>query len=107
MWHSSKFLATLLVYEFYLRHCLEDRQRFDVVLTRLVNKGILVVQDGNVMTMVANENHFSFCCSLIWPVVESYWITCLYLFKLKQSSSPMAMGKFLMEIQWFAQSLIN
>ena len=26
----------------------------------------------------------NFLCSLMWPFIECYWITCVYLFSLKK-----------------------
>lgn len=51
------------------------------------------------------SNFFQLYHSLVWPVVESYWIACLYLFKL--TSSALALPKLLQQIQWFGQSLLN
>jgi phosphate uptake regulator len=42
----------------------------------------------------------------VWPVVESYWVSCLYLFKLSKDNSVLELDKLQKEIQWFAQSLI-
>lgn len=52
-------------------------------------------------------NYFNFYWSLVWPVVESYWITCLYLFKLLKNNIASPAPKFMSEIQWFGQSLLN
>ncbi len=52
-------------------------------------------------------NHFTFYWSLVWPVVESYWITCLYMFKLLKTTTVLTSTKFLSEVQWFGQSLFN
>jgi hypothetical protein len=73
----------------------------------LTSKGILRVEEGFAIGMNLTGNYFSFYWSLIWPVVESYWITCLYLFKLLKNSGAIPAPKFMTEIQWFGQSLIN
>jgi hypothetical protein len=73
----------------------------------LVSKGIVKIDDGFVIAMNLAGNYFNFYWSLVWPVVESYWITCLYLFKLLKNVSAIPAPKFMTEIQWFGQSLIN
>jgi hypothetical protein len=40
-------------------------------------------------------NYYAFYWSLVWPVVEAYWITCLYLFKLLKNVAAMPVTKFL------------
>ena len=46
----------------------------------------------------------SFLSSLIWPLVDTYWVTVVFLFSMKQKQ-PIAVSKFIIQIQWFAESL--
>jgi hypothetical protein len=86
---------------------LTNRARFDEVVGVLISKGIIKIDDGYAMAMNLTGNYFNFYWSLVWPVVESYWITCLYLFKLLKNATAIPAPKFMTEIQWFGQSLIN
>jgi hypothetical protein len=73
------------------------------------SKKFIVTQEGYVMLGSEGNpdgNLFVLYGSLIWPIIECYWITCLYFFKLK-NQKPIPIEKFLTEIQWFAQSLIS
>lgn len=54
-----------------------------------------------------DSNIFVFYCSLVWPVVESYWICVLYFFKLIKDNISMEMPKLQSEIQWFGQSIFT
>lgn len=49
----------------------------------------------------------SFYCSLIWPIVESYWICVLYYFKLIKDNIVIETAKLQSEIQWFGQSIFT
>ena len=46
----------------------------------------------------------SFLNSLIWPLVDTYWVTVVFLFSIKQKQ-PIAASKLIIQIQWFAESL--
>lgn len=77
------------------------------MLSILSKKGVIRIEDDFVIGLDLTGNFYTFYWSLVWPIVESYWITCLYLFKLLKNTTSMPSPKFLSEIQWFAQSLIN
>lgn len=53
------------------------------------------VEDGFVIGMNLTGNYLNFYWSLVWPVVESYWVTCLYLFKLLKNGIPIPVAKFM------------
>ena len=41
----------------------------------------------------------SYLCSLMWPFLESYWITCVYLFSLKKMESGVQRGIFIQKVK--------
>lgn len=82
-------------------------QRFKEVLSLLSSREMIKVENDIVVGMNLTGNYFTFYWSLVWPVVESYWITCLYMFKLLKSTTVLTSTKFLSEVQWFGQSLFN
>lgn len=45
-----------------------------------------VVSEANGRVKVADDLMIGFLCSLIWPFVESYWVTVVYLFSLKSKN---------------------
>ena len=92
-----------------MEYTLSDRQRFSQVLNSMSQQGVVKLEEDDTLIKAINltSNYYNFYWSLIWPVVESYWVTCLYLFKLESTSEPMALTKLISQIQWFEQSLIN
>ena len=71
-------------------------------------KNVIKVHDSKIKAVnPTTSNYYSFYWNLIWPVVESYWTTCLYLFKLEKNGPSMPLPKLLKQIQCFAQSLLN
>ena len=74
----------------------------------LVGKKFISVNAEGLFCLLQPEGNFlSFYCSLIWPIVETYWVSCLYLFKLLKDNLILETPKLQSEIQWFAQSLIT
>jgi hypothetical protein len=60
-------------------------------------KKFIILEDGYVMLGPEgqpNGNLFVLYGSLIWPIIECYWIACLYFFKLK-NQKPIPIEKFL------------
>ena len=102
----SLMLWQMLENEFYLSNSLSDSHRFDELMELLQKKGVVRVQDGCVVAQDISGNFYNFYWSLVWPVVESYWGVCLYLFKLLKNP-PISADKLNTELQWFAQSLVN
>ena len=45
---------------------------------------ILEFVDNGKKVKVIDEKAVQFCCFLIWPVVETYWATLVYLFTLME-----------------------
>ena len=70
-------------------------------------KFISVSSEGLFCLLQPEGNLLSFYCSLIWPIVETYWVSCLYLFKLLKDNLILQTAKLQSEIQWFGQSLIT
>ena len=66
-----------------------------------------IVNSEKILVENPDNNLFNLYGSLVWPVVESYWITCLYLFKLKKDNITLDLAKLQSEIQWFGQSLFT
>lgn len=90
--------------------------RFSEVLEDMISRDIVQMkgeqaQDNMTKILVGirnpESNIFMFYCSLIWPVVESYWICVLYLFKLVRDKRSIETTKLLSEIQWFGQSIFT
>lgn len=99
-------LDELLSREFYSTEpSLSDDQKFGKVRALLESRGVLEVQEGKVRGKTLDNIYFQFYWSLVWPIAESYWIACLYLFKLASTALPLS--KLLQQIQWFGQSLLN
>ena len=107
LFERTVFLWSLFMNEFFLPESLSDRARFEEVIGFMIGKGVIRVEGDSVKAINPTSNYYSLYWSLVWPLVESYWITCLYFFKLEKTTTAIPLTKLLTQIQWFAQSLIN
>ena len=48
--------------------------------------------------MVFNDVMVSYQCSLIWPFVESYWVSVVYLFSMKNQTDGTRMKKLIQQV---------
>lgn len=55
-------------------------------------------------TPTNKPNGLLFLCSLIWPFIDSFWLTLVYIYTLFPTSK-VDEAKILNKIQWFAESL--
>ena len=46
----------------------------------------------------------TFLSSLLWPLVDTYWVTVVFLFSMRANKS-ISLQKLIIQIQWFAESL--
>lgn len=46
----------------------------------------------------------TFLSSLVWPLVDTYWVTIVFLFSMRANQN-LTLQKLIIQIQWFAESL--
>ena len=57
-------------------------------------------------TPTNKTNGLLFLCSLIWPFIDSFWLTVVYIYTLFPEKY-ISQNKILSKIQWFAESLFE
>lgn len=104
---SSANLGELLKKEFLLERTLESKDYFDELIDRLLSKEVFErLENGKIKLHLSSDVPYQFLCSLIWPLIDTYWLAFVYIFSLIPS-------KFLPEkdmvtkIQWFADTMIK
>lgn len=95
-----RFIGQILSREF-----LQDLKpiSFQDILDQMVRLSVLSVQDDKVK--VVDDKMVTYLCSLCWPLVESYWVTIVYIFQLKTNPAFFTSEKLTQQIQWYAESL--
>ncbi len=67
---ESLFIASLLEIEFVTR----KSPNYNI----LVDSGTITITSENKVKII-NESKINFLCSLIWPYIDTYWITSVYI----------------------------
>lgn len=99
------FISRLLRNEFVLTTNFETESDYNTVVDLLLkNNTLKELDNGNLVINPLGENYINFLNSLIWPFIDTYWVSITFIYSLFPS-------KFISEteiypkIQSFAESL--
>jgi glycerol-3-phosphate O-acyltransferase len=99
------FITNLLRNEFVLKDKIKSIGDFNRVLEFMkCNKSLMETEEGLILIHPEGENHINYLNSLIWPFIDTYWVTFVFIFSLVPSKFAQE-SKMYEKIQWFAQSL--
>jgi glycerol-3-phosphate O-acyltransferase len=105
LWDKVVFVSTLLRNEFVLTTNFKTITDYNIVLDLLLSNNTLKeLDDGNLVITPSGENHINYLNSLIWPFIDTYWVTFTFIFSLIPSKFIRETEMF-EKIQWFAESL--
>jgi len=104
------FLYKLLDIEVIYKEDPYIEEDFNATIGSLVLRGYLELSrpngnslEGLVSIPQKSKNQVDFFCSLLWPFIECYWITCLLLFQLQPEGIPF--NSMIERCQWLADNL--
>ena len=98
-------ISSMLQNEFVLPKTLRTIEDFDELMAMMLQNETLTEQeDGTIIIHPNGENHINFLNSLIWPFIDTYWVTFVFIFSLVPSKF-VSEGKMYQKTQWFAESL--
>ncbi len=90
LFNRCVFISRLLEKEEVQEHRITEKSRgfFDNLVRLMIERKILLVTptNGNLVLKVGAETFILFVSSLIWPMIDSYYVTLLY-------TISMAIGK--------------
>ena len=82
-------MSKILNNEFILERGLKTPEDFKIQLQSMMDKKILEVNsDNKILTVQENEKMILLYCSLLWPLIECYWVTIVYMISMKSSLNP-------------------
>jgi glycerol-3-phosphate O-acyltransferase len=88
LYEQIQFISDLLSEEYVIEEKFTTFEDFDRVLKRMVQNqtvNLIQVDDEDEMRVKIDpkgEVGISFLCSLLWPIIDSYWTTFIYVFSL-------------------------
>jgi len=105
LWEKVQFVNHLLRNEFVIEKEMRTYEEFEAVLNFMMQTNTLAeTADDKVVIHPEGENQINYLNSLVWPFIDTYWVTFVFIFSLVPSKFVQE-GKILEKIQWFAESL--
>ena len=106
LWEQVKYLSNMISNMFvYNIGNYESYEEFEEVLDFMMQRKILYIENEFVKYPIpgGQANGLMFLCSMIWPFIDSYWLTLIYIHSI--SGNNVLESKILGKIQRFAESL--
>jgi glycerone phosphate O-acyltransferase/fatty acyl-CoA reductase len=101
---EAYFLYTMLEREFVSRERFEDIDAVDRVIRFMVANGTLSLNGDSVKFTGGSELFVSFLCSLIWPLIECYWVSLVFSSAVSPHKA-LSFERAVQSVQWFAESM--
>lgn len=107
LWEKTLYISTLLGDEFVVNKPFRTIEDFnETLLFMMKNNTLTETVDGNIAIHPKGENHVNFLNTLLWPFIDTYWVTFVFIFSLIPSKFVQE-SKMYEKVQWFAQSLFE
>ncbi|OMJ67191.1 hypothetical protein SteCoe_35718 [Stentor coeruleus] len=100
------FLCTLLESEYCLRESICDPESQAKAIEMLIKRGMIEDIEGKYRLIRSGELGINFLCSLIWPLLDTYWIVISFCNSLR-NKDPLPYKEFIQGIQPFAENLFG
>lgn len=105
LFEKVKFISQILRNEFVIEKNMNNYENFEAVLDFMIRSKTLAVGDNDkILLHPESENVVNFLNSLIWPFIDTYWVTFVFVFSLVPSKFVQE-SKICEKVQWFAESL--
>ena len=86
LWDKVFFISNLMRNEFVFDSHFKNFESFNVFIETMIDKRSLIVLDnGSIVIGPEQENYINFLNSLIWPFIDSYWATFVFIYTLVPS----------------------
>ena len=101
---EALFLAGLLETEFVLREPVSKIETLTKAMEFIRKRGILEEVGEKIKIKRTGELAISLMCSLIWPLIDTYWATLTFCSALRHSQG-LKLEKLIQSIQWFTENM--
>lgn len=91
----------------------KNREYFDRLIKLMITRRILLPlpDNGKIVLRLGSETFHIFVSSLIWPMIDSYYVTLLYGLSMAigkdQGSAAIEASQIIKRIQWLSESLFE
>ena len=108
LFESSCFISGLLKREEVVRDRItkDNRAYFDQVVMFMVENRVIIFKDGKVLLRTSGESQIVFIQSLIFPMLDSYYVTLIYTLTFTKNKGTDSKN-FLKNVQWLSELLFK
>uniref|UniRef100_A0A6B2KWQ5 Phospholipid/glycerol acyltransferase domain-containing protein n=1 Tax=Arcella intermedia TaxID=1963864 RepID=A0A6B2KWQ5_9EUKA len=102
---ETQFVHDILQLEFIFKEDPDSTEDFQSTISGLISRKMITANSSmDLLTLNPQARpQYEFFCGLLWPFLESYWVTCLLLFQLHPEGIPIS--STLERCQWLADNL--
>ena len=101
---ESLFLSSLLQDEFIIREDLTKVECVQATIENLVVRQIFIKSGDKIKFYPKAEMATTFFCSLIWPIIDTYWATMMFCSAFRKRQA-IHLEKLQHSIQWFLENM--
>lgn len=103
---SALFLHDMLRMEFVRPDDTDDRTFLEQTLEGMEQRGVLVASTDGGLTE-GDSTILSLLSTIIWPFIDSYWVTISSLFALRRPAGSASRDDLLKRVQWLAETMYH
>ena len=103
---EALFLASLLKYEFVCREDISDPNTINNMINLWKERKIIEEFGTKLKISKSSGMAIIFYCSLIWPMIDTYWSTLVFCSALHQKHE-IQFEKLLQSLQWFVENMFE
>lgn len=103
---SALFLHDMLRMEFVRPDDADDRAQLAQALASMQERGVLVGSSSS-RVEAGDATTLSLLSTLIWPFIDSYWVTITSLFALRRPAGAVTRDDLLKRVQWLAETMYH
>lgn len=99
------FFGLLLRAEFPSCGCVCSAEEATGPIKDLVDSGVLIRSEDKVKIAPAKSFHLAYLASLLWPFLDTYWITVVFSYELMVLPKGLPLEKLIQSVQILGESL--
>ena len=83
LWNKTKIISSYLNWEFVIEDRIKTSDDFDKLIKELIERQFLTEnKQGDILVHENGMERVMFLCNLIWPLIDTYFITMLKVLKM-------------------------
>lgn len=99
---ESVFLWNLIEREFVCRNSTSQVDTLEFTIQSMIKRGYIIENSNNIQIQPSGEMAIAFLSSLLWPMIDSYWITLMFSVALR-TRPQLTFDRIVQSVQMYAE----